>query len=481
MIKHYRLLMVCLFISFFAIGCDRKGTEYVPPPINLPDNWQTEISLPVDETDRRWWEAFEDPTLNAIVLRVLENSPGIHEAYHRFGAYVELFWQSKANRAPQINLNAGYVTAEAPAGGILFQQASLANFFKSQNITINRNYRFFYFGPSMAWEVDIFGRLYDDMMASYSDTEVYLEKLKGIQLSLTTEAARHYIQIRSILNQLAVKEHLARTYETRYEAFSELLRLNKTTLDNQEELKIKIHENNKYILDLRKEFENHKFSLLTLMGESEWPCDIDLNNCGKIPLPAYAIDPGIPSDLLIQRPDVREADRELAAATYRVGKAKAEELPSFVILGFAAGVSKQIADLFLNKNFTDFLDPGFSYPIFDAGRRRAVVREHQARVEAAIARYQKTMLTAVEEVQISLYNLKNDQEKLNESQSILTESSKTFERKQLLYKHGQIDLVTLSASQDSFFQKEIELLQIETDVALDSVTLNKALGGWNER
>lgn len=480
-----KMIFFILLSCFLHQGCYRVGPNHSTPEIELPEKWEGACGNDDDASDATnnifvsdWWKAFHDSQLDLLMDWGLRNNPDIHIAYHRINEYRALYFESRADQFPMLYMGAGHANVELPAQGILFQQSSLTNFLNAQNVKLQRHIDFFHMGPTASWEIDIFGRIESENLARASELDASQDHFRAIQISLTAEIATNYIHLRSIQNQYSVEEAYLQALLTREGVLNERLAINKATLDNLSDVKVKIYESRRTLLRLNKFMEQYKHRLLTLIGETIWPFDDSILLCySAIPQPCVNINPGIPSHLLQQRPDVHQADKELAAATYRVGRTMAEALPNFVLVGTIGGISKQLANILSFKSLYWLYEPFFSFPIFDAGRNKATLTAYKARANAAFSHYHKTLLIAVEEVQVALYALNSDEGRLEQDKLIYSNSQDSLERKAFLFEKAMTDYISLNLGEDQFYERKLELLQSQEEYALSFVNLSKALGG----
>lgn len=465
-------------------SCSRVGPDPVTPQVELPSEWDISPSAALAKSEQdlcekereEWWNAFQDPCLDQLIKKALHNNPDIFAALHRIEEYHFLIMESKANFFPLFYMGGRYGNVGTPKGSVLYQQSSLNTFLSSQNIKVNRYYEFFNIGPTVSWEIDIFGRLRSENLARKADYEASIENLRAVQLSITAEIARNYILLKFAQEKLRREESHLSKLQARVESLKGRLTLQKGNLEQVSEAEVHVLESHRRLIQHNTAIAKFTRRILTLVGEMQ-DCDhLNLKEFGT-PQPVLAIDTGVPSDLLIQRPDVAQADRELAASTYRVGKVMAEALPNFVIFGTIGGISKNIFELLSYKNLYWIFDPFVTFPLFDAGNSEATINEYSAKANKAIAHYQKTLLQAVEEVQIALYEVYGDEQDLIKTKQLYAKVSDSFDRKRLLYDKGLADFNVISLSEDELHERNMDLLQSEEKYALDFVTLCKALGG----
>ncbi|KIC75268.1 Efflux pump, RND family, outer membrane lipoprotein [Neochlamydia sp. EPS4] len=485
--KFFYLSLALIAMSGIYTSCQRIGPAYKNPQIRLPDHWEIgqdqillkQVPSVVQEEDElpNWWAAFHDAVLERLINRALENNPEVHIAYQRLQEYQALLLESRADYFPMVHMGMGHTNAVSPEDGILFQQPSLINYLKTQNVKNQRRYDFFHLGPMVSWEIDLFGRLRSENLARKAELGASHENLMAIQLSITAEISKAYLRLRSIQHQLLAEETYQQILQARANLLKERLVLNHSSLDSIAQVKIKICESKNAISQFKKYFEQYKHRLLTLMGETLWPFEENLLCYAPMPRPKVQVALGVPSDLLHQRPDIRQADRELAAATYRIGRVMAEALPHFALIGSIGGMSKQLADILSFKNLYWLYEPLTSFPLFDAGKNKATVNVYKARAKVAFSHYHQKLLNAVEEVQLALHSLQSEEKRLAENKNIYSYAASSLKRAHLLYQQGIGDFVAFNLAEDEAHRRKMQWLVAEEEYALSYVTLCKALGG----
>jgi NodT family efflux transporter outer membrane factor (OMF) lipoprotein len=185
----------------------------------------------------------------------------------------------------------------------------------------------------------------------------------------------------------------------------------------------------------------------------------------------------VPADLLRRRPDIRRAEREVAAAAARVGVAVADLYPRFSLTGAFSLQSSDVSKLLNGDSRAFAFGPAVRWPIFDAGALRAVVKVRHAQQEQALARYEQTVLQALEEVHDALTGFITEQDRRKSLQAAVKANEEATELAEGLYRQGLTDFTSVLDAERQLYQSQEELLQSETAVTTSLVTLYKALGG----
>jgi NodT family efflux transporter outer membrane factor (OMF) lipoprotein len=186
---------------------------------------------------------------------------------------------------------------------------------------------------------------------------------------------------------------------------------------------------------------------------------------------------GLPSELLLRRPDIREAERQLAAATANIGVAKSDLFPKFFLTGSAGFESTSASDWFTGDSKFWSLGPTVQWRIFDAGRIRSNIKVQNARQEQALAKYEKTVLTAFEEVENGLVLYAKEQVRRRSLQDAVASSLKSLETANKLYANGLADFLRVLDSERSLYQAQDALVQSDRTISANLISLYKSLGG----
>ena len=190
---------------------------------------------------------------------------------------------------------------------------------------------------------------------------------------------------------------------------------------------------------------------------------------------------GLPSELLLRRPDIRQAERQLAAATANIGVAKADLFPKFSLIGNAGYLSVSASHWFTADSQSWSIGPTMQWRIFDAGRIRSNIKMQNAREEQALATYEKTVLRAFEEVENGLVAYAKEQVRRGSLQDAVVSSQKSLETANKLYANGLADFLRVLDAERSLYQAQDALVQSDRTISINLISLYKSLGGGWER
>jgi NodT family efflux transporter outer membrane factor (OMF) lipoprotein len=214
-----------------------------------------------------------------------------------------------------------------------------------------------------------------------------------------------------------------------------------------------------------------------LLGEEPGALRSELERAKPIPLAGREVDVGLPTGLLERRPDIRRAEAQVHAAMARIGEAKADLFPKFVLSGTAGRQASQLQELTLGLGNYFSVGPGISLPLFNGGRIRANIAVQTSRERQAAITYRSTILNALEEVQNALVNYAQEQDRRDRLSQSVEQSQLAVDLSNAQYRGGQVDFLSVLEAQRDLFAAEDQLVQSQASVTIDLITLYRALGG----
>jgi multidrug efflux system outer membrane protein len=446
-----------LDISGCAVGPHYKAPQPAAVKFHAADaNMETEAPF-----DARWWNQFEDPVLDSLVDRTLRSNNSIRIARARLAESRAIFDERRLDRYPTVPVQASYQYSKEEIPG-----------FGSQRRTINT----FTAGFDAFWEADLFGRVRHGVAAARADDQAFEADLHDVQVSVVAELARNYFELRGAQWRLAVAERSLKNQR-------ETLRLTQLRRDagvGEEQdvasaaARVSVIEST--IPSLEFDVSRAEFRLAVLTGSRPGELNADLAP-RDYPSIAKVLPIGNPGELLERRPDVRSAERRLAAATERQGVAVAGLFPQVSVSGFVGFLAGRGSLFFTGDSRAFSVSPGLSWSAFDLGRARARVRGSNAVTEEALASYEETVLRALEETESALANYHAQQARLIKLNDQARESKRAADIARLRYREGVVDFLELLDAERTQLQAEDSVAESEKDVYVAVIALYKALGG----
>jgi NodT family efflux transporter outer membrane factor (OMF) lipoprotein len=447
------------------------GPDFQRPEANVPDQWSgftaTVATVPQPVADKelaRWWSAFDDPILGALVEKAATANLDLKLAEARIR-------QARAARA----VAAGGLgpTLDASAAYQRSQSAITTADGRTASVTADQ----YQAGFDAGWEIDLFGGQRRNLEAADAGLQTAVESRRDVLVSLMAEVARNYIQLRSYQQQiditkrnLAAQQHSAKISRERFEG-GFVSGLDVANADAQSATTAA------QIPLLESSARQAVYSLSILIGEVPAALDAELSPAGAIPSAPPSVPVGVPSDLLRRRPDIRLAEAQIHAATARIGVATAELFPKFTIAGGIGYRSNELNSLIDWSNRYWSLGPSFQWRLFESGRIRAAVEVQKALQEQDIITYHQTILGALQEVENALVASTKEQAHRDALVSAVAANRKAVELAEKLYIEGLTDFINVLQAQGALFSTENALVQSTASVSTNLVALYKALGG----
>ncbi len=461
-IRPYRVIACAGFCLLLVSGCS-LAPDYQRPQMDLPEVWTQAGAGRAEALAVQWWKRFNDPVLDALIEEALANNRDMAAALARVDYARARLGLARADQLPSVNgqmaLQPTYVDGEKSLSTAPYSAAF-----------------------SASWELDFWGR-YRNLSRSAQAQLLATEAAQdALRLSLAAQTAKVYFQLRAAEDKLRTAERTLKTrlaalhiYESRYKEglISELdLAQSKTVVETARTV----------IYQSRAARENAEATLGALLGRS--PRDILQNNVrggmtiDAIPTPPV-IPAGVPSELLNRRPDLRQAEAELMAATANIGVARADWFPSLSLTGALGVVSPQLADLFRNPLDTHSYGVSGSVPILHFGRISSNVRAVEASQREAMANYEQAVLNAFRDMRDALARQR-------EASNIVVSLVRMVKQYRIVrnlasvrYDNGYSSYLDVLDAERSLFQCEMDLATARADrlSSIVDVCLNLG-GGW---
>lgn len=447
-------------------GCAAVGPDYVTPRVAAPPQWSTALHNGLHETPlapqtlATWWTTLEDPALSDLIAHAITGSLNLKQARSRVREARARRGMSAAGRFP---------TLEA-TGAVTTRRSSEATGTGDQR-------ELYTMGFDASWELDIFGGTRRALEAAQADLEASEEQYGDALVSLLAEVALNYVEARTFQTRLAVAEaNLAAQMETHQLTVWRFAAGLTTALD-VEQATLNLENTRAQIPTLQTEMAQANNRLAVLLGEPPGALHEQLAAARPIPVTPLDIAVGVPAEVLRRRPDVRRAERQLAAQTARVGVATAELYPRFTLLGSIGLEALSLGDLLAFGSRTFSLGPTVTWPMFRAGAIRYNIEVHNALQEQALLQYEATILAALEDVENALVAYAQEQQR----RQALVEATHAAQRAVTLardaYASGLSDFLNVLEAERSVLSLQDQLAQSAGQVSANLIRLYKALGG----
>lgn len=461
----FRALSVLIILTAFW-ACAPVGPDYVPPKPEAPAKWKAPLKggLDISEKDpsslSQWWKTLDDPMLTDLMDRAVSGNLDLKSARSRVR-------EARAKRG--ISRSRLFPMVDA--------QASATRNRLSKDRYGGDDYSLYSAGFDAGWELDVFGGIRRSVEASTANLEASRDALHDVLVSLLAEVALNYLDVRTYQlgiqvahENLASQERSHQLALSRYEAgLTNELSVQQAAY-NMESTRSKIPV-------LRTGLEGAMNRLSFLLGLRPGLLDETLTPVKDIPVPPLQVAVGIPAEVLRRRPDIRRAERLLAAQTAQVGVATADLYPKFNLVGSIGIESLSLGNVFSASGLAYLIGPSVSWPVFDAGAIRSNIEVQTELQEQALIRYEAAILSALEEVENALVAYAEEQNRRKALKASVDAAKRAVLLSKSQYQAGLIDFTSVLDAQRSLLSFEEQLVQSEGRLTANLVRLYKALGG----
>lgn len=463
----------------------KVGPNYSRPPAPVAEEWIHAADPAVQDRHLQdWWEVFQDPTLNSLIVMAYEQNPNLRVASTRVlearaqqaiavGNIFPQIQQSNGSYA-RVNLNSnmpiiGPLLSLVPPN---LRSAAFSNWF---------------YGFNLSWELDLWGRIRRNIESNNAALDASVESYDDALVTLLADVATNYVQYRIAQQRIKIARDNVRIQEGILAIAQERFRVGTTNRLDVEQARTVLEQTRSTIPSLQIALGQANDTFCTLLGMPPHDLEPVLGpgpELGSPPMPSTPawVATGIPADLLRRRPDVRSAERQVAAQSAQIGVAEAALYPTIAVNGTIGWDAKDLTKLFESKSFFGAIIPSFSWNILNYGRILNNVRLQTARTQELIAAYQSLVLKAAREVQIPLRGFLRSREQAEDLARSVEAARAATQLGVQQYRTGVIDFNRVFNLETTQVQQQDRLAVAEGDIALNLINVYRALGGgWELR
>jgi multidrug efflux system outer membrane protein len=473
------LAALCLLA---AAGC-AVGPDYRRPDTEVPKTWDAQQVVGEAQPSKtktapvalvEWWRSFNDPTLSSLVEMAVRANLDLRQAEARIRQARAALGVAGAPLFPQLTSTALYQRSQSSSATVTTGGPALATAAGLREL--------FQVGLDASWELDIFGGTRRNIEAAGADLRAAVEDRRDVLVTMVGEVGNNYLTLRGLQQQLDIahknlkaQQHTADITRKRFEAgfvgALDVANANAQVATTQSQIPV-----------LESSARAAIYNLGVLLGREPAALEKDLARQGPIPSTPPEIPVGLPSDLLRRRPDIRRVEAQLHAATARIGVATADLFPKFSLTGSFGFSSNDLTKLgnLANSKFWAF-GPTVTWPIFAGGRIMWNIKVQDALQEQALLTYQKTVLTALKDVETALVAYAKEQEHRKSLSEAVVNNRRAVDLAMKLYIAGKTDFLNVLTAQLNLYTSENALVQSTAAVDTNLIALYKALGGgWEQ-
>jgi NodT family efflux transporter outer membrane factor (OMF) lipoprotein len=463
-------------LSAAMVACT-VGPDYVRPDVSAPARFAREEAPAradaevTDETraksDAEFWRGFDDPQLSGLVLDALAANHDLRIALAHYDRANAQLSGAKFDQLPVINANAGAGDARASADQLPGIDRD------------GRDAKNYGAGIGAAWELDLFGRIRRSVEAQRADAEASAADLAAAQVAIVGEVARTYVELRGLQERLHVAHENADNQRETLELVNARFSAGRDTDFDTSRARAQLEATLARIpaLEAQVAFDMHRLGVLVGRTPDTLIAELD----ARKPLPALParLDAGTPGELLRNRPDVAAAEQRLHAATARIGVATADLFPRFTLGGLLGTQAENSGALFERDSETRLIALGVDWSFLDIGHVRARIAASDADAGAELARYQQTVLLALEDTENALVRYAKARAEDEHLERAATDSAKAAQLARVRYEAGAAGLFEVLDAERTQLQAQDAFADARTRAVSGAVALYKAMaGGW---
>ena len=479
------------------------GPTYRPPAAAVPATYGEPATAGAAIDPATWWDRFGDPRLSSLVTRALTDNPSVQIAAVRIR-------EARAQEAIARAAGKPTVDASADVNHVKFSKnagfSSLASLFgggggaggsgssgsggaaggsggsSSSGIALPGNgITTFSVGFDASWELDVFGGDRRSVEAARARTDAAVWNERDARVMIAAEIAQTYWALRLDQQQIQVVQDEIARQSRALEIAGNTAKVGLVPPINVTRQRAQITSNQARLQPLSADIDQRIHALAILIGQPPSAISAEFAVASLPPVqPLADVPPGLPSDLLRRRPDIRAAERNLAAATADIGVAVADLYPRFTLTGMAQLISTSLANLFTGNSLQLTGTGAAQFPLLDWGRRRNTVKLRRAQADEAYLQYRQTVLGALRDVEDALAQIAAEKERHEALTRAVNDATVSVHAVDAQYRAGLVAQDSLLDTQTQLLQAREQLAQSDGQLRVMTAALFKALGGgWS--
>lgn len=458
--------MLALLLGACSLAPPLKTPE-IPTALAYKEFGSWTEALPADALPRdRWWTLYGTPELDQLEQRLIAGNPTLAAALANYAAAKALSDQARAGLFPTLTANASVSRARESEHAPLIGP------------TTPRYYNDDLLGGSVSYELDLWGRIRNEVVAGNANAAASAADLENARLSLTAQLVDDYVQLRSLDRESAILDDTVKAYARAHSITEQRHGAGISPGLDVAQAETQLDAARSQASQLLSQRALMEHAIAALIGVSASTFSI---NPALVDIKLPQIPSGLPATLLQRRPDIAAAQRRMIAANANIGVARAAYFPSLT-LGAQGGFESNSFSNWLSAPSTYWaIGPNVLFSVFDAGLRRAQVAQARAEFDASADNYRGTVIAAFQQVEDSLAALNHDGDAAREERAAVAAAQHALDLSMALYVQGAADYLTVVTSQTALLTAQLQALNLDTLQLTSSVDLIRALGGgWED-
>lgn len=466
-------LFAVLFSCCILAACTVVGPDYQRPNMELPENWparQDAGGQPFTRASDNWWNLFADPVLDKLEDEALAHNTDVQIAVARVLEVRAQLGITEADQYPTVNANARESRTESSLAGAIFRPANFPRTQNSSHVTLDASY-----------EIDLWGKFKRASEASRAELLAAESAKNAVRLSLTAQVAQQYFTLLATDSQESILRRVL-------DGWQETLVMDKKRAEVGVISEYEVHQAEAEAAATRSQLasiaqvrDRQESALALLLGRSPREVMSGKLDRGNPTLSVTWVPDGLPAELLLRRPDLREAEQRLMALNARIGVARAYYFPSIAITSYLGSESTSFASLFSGPAGIFQFATNISQPVFNADRLGYIVGAEEARRDQALIQYKQAVASAFADVRNAL-SAQDSARRAIEAENIRGQSlAQAYKQAELRFQNGISSRFELIGAERNYLQTKFNLLDAELNQRIAVSSLLKALGGgWRQ-
>lgn len=469
---HVSLVLIAGLVSGCAVGPD-----YTAPALPMPTAWGSgkTASLTADDVTRlppdlaHWWEQLNDATLNRLVEQAVAGNLDVATAKARVRQARATRRQALAALAPTLTGSGSYSRAD-----------NGSNVSDTGDVTVSGPFDTFNLGANASWELDLFGENRRAAEAAKYGLDASEESLRNTLLVLIGDVTTSYVEARGYQARIALARRTAISQRETAALTRTKLEAGSASAVDAANAEGQAASTEADIPQLESSYQQSVHQLAILLGQPPSALNDVMGRSAPIPAPRRPVPEGVPADVLLSRPDVRLAERQLAQYTAQIGQADAARYPDVSLAGEVSTSATKLGGLGKSSSISWSFGPSVSVPLFNAGQLEAAVEYAQAERDEYFVAYRSAVLTALQDVENASVALRQEQRRTRSLDASVRSYRQAASLARTLYQSGSSSFLDVLDAERSLYSAEDAQLQSRVAITTDYIALNKALGGgWS--
>lgn len=451
-----------LLLFFSSVAFSQATTRYLDNP--LPTEWEEDSKvfqqvLPVDD---QWWKSFQDSMLDSLIAVAIQRNYSVMTAIDRINMAQANLRIARSNFFPTIGLNAGW-TRDQTSGNISGLPRSTEHYY---NASLN-----------MSWELDLFGSIRNRVKAQRENFAASQEEYVGTMISLCAQVASAYINLREFQQEMEVVKRNCASQAAVLKITEVRYNTGLASKLDVSQAKSVYFSTKASIPQIESSINQYITTLAILLGTYPQEVRPALERTGMLPDYMEPIAVGLPADLLLRRPDIRSAERQVNAQAALLGASKSDWLPQVFLKGSVGYAAKKMKDLIKHNSLTYEIAPAVTWTLFKGTQLVNATRLARAQLDQAINEFNQTVLTAVQETDNAMNAYRNSIKQIVALREVRNQGEETLRLSLELYKQGLTPFQNVLDAQRSLLSYENQLVQAQGYSLLQLIAMYQALGG----